>query len=294
MRVDTHANCWLSWGTIKPKYVVLNDFADRRFHGFTIFDALMYSYGLTFAEACEKIYEEFIIPGKIVLQDSSGTVKQKNNFQFILQFQPWMFNGEPGFIKEDRLFWSQYEITSEQLKSDNIFSNRFILFNSRLHPNQFSQLSVTPSYTYLFKSGSKKCYNPYHPTNKWISTATEEDVGGWDSVMNDDNLIITKSYKDWRVLKNSGYNSIWLQNEGCKIPFDKLIRLQEIKTKFILFDNDTAGIQASQQLAEYANQFDNSYIPVWFDRHMPKDSADIVKTYSSRVLKQELANIGIQ
>ena len=73
-----------------------------------------------------------------------------------------------------------------------------------------------------------------------------------------------------------------------------MIKLQEIKTKYILFDNDAPGIQASQQLAEYANQFDDSYIPVWFDAGMPKDSADIVKSYSSRVLEQELANIGIQ
>jgi len=293
MRVDTHANCWLSWGITKNRYVVLNDFADRRFHGFTIFDALIYSYGLTFKEATEKIYEEFILPGNIKLQDQPAFEAKKDEFNFILQIQPWTLNGKDVFIPEDKLFWEQYEITSQQLQQDNVKSNRLILFNSRSKPHQLNQLSVTPSYTYLFKSGTKKCYNPYHKTNKWISTATEEDVGGWNTLNNND-LIVTKSYKDWRVLKNSGYNTIWLQNEGCKIPFDKLIKLQEIKTKFILFDNDAPGIQASQQLAEYANQFDDSYIPVWFDESMPKDSADIVKNYSSRVLEQELANIGIQ
>lgn len=293
MRVDIHANCWLSWGLAKPRYVVLNDFADRRFHGFTIFDALIYAYGLTFNDAMEKIYEEFVLPGNIALQDQPGLVQKKDEFNFILQIQPWTLSGRDVFIPEDKLFWSQYEITSQQLQQDNVKSNRLILFNSRNKPQQLNQLSVTPSYTYLFDSGTKKCYNPYHKTNKWISTATEEDVGGWNTLDGSD-LVITKSYKDWRVLKNSGYNSIWLQNEGCKIPFDKLIKLQSIKRKFILFDNDAPGIQASQQLAEYANHFDDSYIPIWFDAHMPKDSADIVKSYSSRVLEQELANIGIQ
>lgn len=295
MRVDEHPNCFLSWGISKGQFIVLNDFAVRvPFHGFTVFDAVMYSYGLTFDEACEKIYEEFMVPTRVELREQSVYQKrQVDDFNFILEYIPWTLNGKEIYTKHDKDFWSQYEITSNDLREDNVKSNRRIIFNSRKNPHQLIAMDVVPSYTYLF-GDHKKCYQPYADQfNKWKSTCTEEDIGGWSTLTNDD-LIITKSYKDWRVLKNSGYNSIWLQNEGCKIPFDKLIKLQEIKTKFILFDNDIPGKQASKHLAEYANQFDDSYIPVWFDEHMPKDSADIVSTYSSSVLEQELANIGIQ
>lgn len=293
MRADRHPNCWLSWGLTKTKFIVLNDFADRRFHGMTVFDAISYAYGLKFNETLEKIYEEYILPGDIELKDVPTTkYSPKDNFSFILNYIPWTLDGREIYTENDKIFWSQYEITREQLEQDSVKSNRSVLFNSRKQPNSFTSLSVNPSYTYLF-GDHKKCYQPYHKTHKWLSTCTEEDIGGWDTVTDND-LIITKSYKDWRVLKNSGYNTIWLQNEGCKIPFDKLIALQAITTKFILFDNDTPGKQASQTLADYANQFDDSYIPVWFDEHMPKDSADVVKHYSSRVLEQELANIGIQ
>lgn len=296
MRVDTHANCYLSWGFTKDKFIVLNDFAVRvPFHGFTVFDALMYSYGLTFDEACEKVYEEFMIPGEIQLRDASSEyqTKRQDDFNFILNYIPWTLNGREIYTKHDKDFWSQFEITKANLIEDNVKSNRRIIFNSRNKPNQLTALDVIPSYTYLF-GDHKKCYQPYADSKlKWKSTCTEEDIGGWDQV-EASNLIITKSYKDWRVLKNSGYNTIWLQNEGCKIPFDKLIKLQSIPTKFILFDNDTPGQIAAQNLAGYCNQFDNSYIPLWFDENMPKDSADVVKQYSSQVLEQELANLGIQ
>ena len=107
-------------------------------------------------------------------------------------------------------------------------------------------------------------------------------------------MLITKSYKDWRVLKNAGYNTIWLQNEGCKIPFDRLIQLQQYRTKFILFDNDDAGIKASNNLAEYANGFDNGYIPIWYDDESVKDSADVVKNYSYSHMVNELQNMGVK
>ena len=82
MRVDTHPNCWLAYGISKPRYVVLNDFAHRvPFHGFTIFDALIYAYGLTFTESCEKIYEEFIIPGNIEIRNAPKSRPKKDNFK---------------------------------------------------------------------------------------------------------------------------------------------------------------------------------------------------------------------
>lgn len=294
MRVDTHANCFLDWGFYKKEFIVLNDFADRKFHGMTVFDAMMHQYYLSFDAVCQKIYTEFIVPGGYKLGSVPFKAPGKEEFRFILEYIPWTLNGREVFIPEDKLFWSQYGITSSQLKRDNVKSNRQIIFNSRHNPGSFQRMAVTPSYTYLFESGRRKCYQPYHDKwNKWKSTCTEEDVGGWNNLTND-NLVITKSYKDWRVLKNSGYNTIWLQNEGCKIPWDKLIRLQGIKTKFILFDNDKAGITAGQELAAYCNQFDNSYIPIHFDSSLPKDSADVVKTYSNDVLKTELSNLGVK
>lgn len=293
MRIDSHPNCWLSWGLIKQDFIVLNDFACRTpFHGFTIFDAVMYQYNLTFDKAIQKVYEEFILMNNIQLTDKPDLQpKRRPKFEFKLNYVPWTLNGKEVYTKHDKTYWQQYGISSQELKEDNVKSNRRVIFNSKSKPHQFTALDTIPSYTYLFGE-HKKCYQPYHDL-KWLSTCTEEDVGGWNTMTND-NLIITKSYKDWRVLKNSGYNTIWLQNEGCKIPFDKLIKLQDIPTKYILFDNDVAGKTASHNLADYCNQFDNSYIPVYFDDYMPDDSAELVKQFGYHVLEQEILNLGIQ
>lgn len=295
LRVDKHPNCWLSWGSsnASSKFIVMNDHAHREFHGYTVFRAMMYAYGMKFNEVCQKILEEFIIPGKIEMRESPAYFNEQPKFTFILDYVPWTLNGREVYIKHDKEFWEQYGISSADLRMDNVKSNRRIIYNSRQNPTSFTALDVTPSYTYLFGQ-RKKCYQPYSDKKvKWKSTCTEEDIGGIGSIKRE-NLIITKSYKDWRVLLNSGYNSIWLQNEGCKIPFERLIQLQEIPTKYILFDNDQAGIRASQELADYCNQFDNSYIPLHFDVGMPKDSADVVRKYSNQVLEQELSNLGIQ
>ena len=67
-------------------------------------------------------------------------------------------------------------------------------------------------------------------------------------------LIITKSYKDYRVLKNQGLNVCWFQNEG-QVP-NRLILEELIKHKskiLVWFDNDTTGIGASNLVKDIIN-----------------------------------------
>lgn len=292
LRSDKHPNCFLSWAYHKSERIVLNDYADRQYHGMSVFDAIMYKYNLDFSESLQKINNEFIKVHNIELKENSSYQSTRaSKFIFILQHHPWTLNKQPIFIKHDKVYWEQYGISSKELKEDNVQSNRRITFNSKNNPDQFTSLDVTPSYTYLFKN-HKKCYQPYNDI-KWLSTCSDEDIWGWDNMTNDD-LIITKSYKDYRVLKNSGYNTIALQSEGTKIPFDKLLKLKEIKTKYVLFDNDAAGIKASQMIADFGNSFDSGYIPVTFSEDLPKDASDIVKQYSNSFLENELLNLGVK
>lgn len=289
LRSDAHPNVWCDTSWTGKNVVVLYDWADRFFHGMSIFDAIMYRESIEFYDACLYILNNY---HKGQLPTKTYKNKTKTDFHFYLDYIPWTVNNRISYIYEDKLFWEPYGITESNLREDRVASCRQVMFNSRNNPGQLNYINTKPSYA-IHVNNHVKIYNPHHKV-KWLSTCTEEDIGGIDSLENQDNLIITKSYKDWRVLKNQGYNTIWLQNEGCKIPFDKLIKFQQYKTKYILFDNDRAGQKASQELADYANQFDGSYIPVHYDEHMPKDSADIMKQHGSDVLNNELLNLGIK
>lgn len=288
LRSDSHPNVWCDWSWTGKNVVVLYDWADRFYHGMSIFDAVMYRESLEFYDAVLYIFKHYH-KGKL---PTSTKRKKPKSFNFYLDYIPWTVNNRISYIKEDRLFWEPYGITEANLREDKVASCKQVLFNSKKSPEVLNTLSTSPSYA-IHLNNHVKVYNPYHKV-KWLSTCTEEDIGGLDSLDSSNSLIITKSYKDWRVLKNQGYNTIWLQNEGCKVPFENLIQFQQYKTKFILFDNDRAGIKASQQLANYANQFDDSYIPLWYNKSMPKDSADIMKQYGSNILNNELLNLGIK
>ena len=289
LRTDSHPNVWCDFKWSNDNLVVLYDFGDRFFHGMSIFDAIMYRESIEFYDACLYILDNF---HKGELPNVRIEQSKKPKFNFYLDYIPWTVGNRIAYIKEDKLFWSPYGISEQNLREDRVASCKSILYNTKNNPDVLSSLQTSPSYA-IHVNNHVKVYNPYHKL-KWLSTCTEEDIGGIDSLGSDDQLLITKSYKDWRVLKNAGYNTIWLQNEGCRIPFDRLIQLQQYRTKFILFDNDEAGIKASNNLAEYANSFDNGYIPIWYDDSSIKDSADVVKNYSYSHMVNELQNMGVK
>jgi len=289
LRSDSHPNVWVDTSWTGKDIVVLYDWADKFFHGMSIFDAVMYREKLEFYDAVVYVFKNY---HKGKLPNKRFINQVKTEFNFYLNYIPWTVDNRISYINSDKLFWSPYGITENNLREDRVASCREILFNSRQSPTILNRLSTTPSYA-IHVNNHVKIYNPYHKM-KWLSTCTEEDIGGISRLKNEDSIIITKSYKDWRVLINAGYNSVWLQNEGCKIPFDKLIKFQQFKTKFILFDNDNAGIKASQELAEYGNNFDKGYVPVWYENDQIKDSADIMKQYGEQALTTELLNLGIK
>ena len=88
---------------------------------------------------------------------------------------------------------------------------------------------------------------------KWFTNCTQNDIGGLYLLRKDvDKLVITKSYKDWRVIINQGVNAIWFQNEGMIPNQDILSELIVNYTEIIIwFDNDSTGIAKARVIREY-------------------------------------------
>lgn len=183
------------------------------------------------------------------------------------------------FVELDKSFWQQYYISSENLKEDFVYPlKEIILTNTKKGNVRIDFREIAYCYT-NFKSGNKKIYIPNSLNYRFISTCSLEDIGGYEKIRYDeDYIIVTKSYKDFRVIYNQGYNVIWLQNEGM---YPK--KLVEISLKFskvfVLFDNDAAGMKASENIVERLlkdteSEIINIKVPLYKN---VKDPSDFIK-----------------
>ena len=147
-----------------------------------------------------------------------------------------------------------------------------------------------------FKDSKKKLYFPYREGKlKFVTSCTKNDVGGIKHLPPfGKQLIITKSYKDYRVLLNNGKNVIWFQNEGMFPDIEILLSIvKRFEQVIVFFDNDVQGILSSQKLVDIIN----SYFPskanaLWLSESLIRfgitDPSDLISKSGSIELKKFL------
>lgn len=158
------------------------------------------------------------------------------------------------FDKRDKEYWSQYNISRDNLIEDKVVPIQLYKSISRKGvPFVIRGFDIMYAYT-NFKDNRIKIYRPYGTKeSKWFTNCTQNDIGGISSVNFDsEDLLITKSYKDYRVVKNLGVNAVWFQNEGM-MPSPTILKnlCNNFKRIIIWFDNDEAGIEAAKTVSNY-------------------------------------------
>jgi hypothetical protein len=191
------------------------------------------------------------------------------------------------FEIKDKKFWFKYGITKKQLIQDKVIPIKaFEAYNKK---GELFNKMVSVGYAFTdFPKGRMKIYCPYeNKRGKWFTNCNSNDIGNINNLKPSKVLIITKSYKDCRVLRNLGLNSIWFQNEGMipnkKILFEILNRVPKI---YVWFDNDTVGIAKSLAIVNYlkslkSNISDDNIInitlpPILLEKHI-KDPSDYIE-----------------
>lgn len=158
------------------------------------------------------------------------------------------------FTKLNTWFWSQFSIKIDHLVEDHVFStNKF-----RVKSEKGVKTINVYKHAYVFDFIDKvKIYQPFSEKYKWITNCDENTIGNIDNLPpTGDELIIKKSYKDHRVLRNLdlGLNVIWFQNEGVVPEMEILVNLtQRFKLITVFYDNDEDGIKAAQKLVDIFN-----------------------------------------
>lgn len=159
------------------------------------------------------------------------------------------------FDVRDKNYWTPYGITKSNLIQDKVFPISLYRLKKD-YTVIIRPFDIMYAYT-DFQNERKKIYRPLSPQkkDKWVTNCNQDDVGGIQSLIErDEILIITKSYKDYRVLKNQHLNVIWFQNEGM-IPNTTI--LQNLHERFsriyVWFDNDRTGIASGKIVADKIN-----------------------------------------
>ena len=195
------------------------------------------------------------------------------------------------FTEKDRKYWEQYGITEEELIEDKIFSIDKTYINSAKGEyiiNSSTELSFADT---SFISGNKKVYYPEKTKEhkrRFITNCNQNDIGNLQNIdFNLNYLIITKSHKDCRVLKNSNYkNTVYFSNEGQYPNNEELLKLvKSFPHIYIFFDNDSTGIKAAINLKnKISNLCLNKVTLVYINSlYKAKDISDLYKYYGKEI-----------
>lgn len=232
--------------------ILFVDFADRTGHRHrSCFRMVMDAYEptLSLSNAIDVICDYF----KLSKNSSDYTpVSFTRNFTSVTEEKEGTiitYTKKREFSRNDRIYWSKFLITTQNLLEDNVYPvDRFTKVNRK---GKFSSVCYNPSFALDFIHHVKL----YFPLNniefKWLSNCDENDIGNIDNLpITGSKLIISKAYKDHRVIRNlTNNNVIWFQNEGC-VPDDYILKmlLKRFHEIVIFFDNDYTGIKQGYKI----------------------------------------------
>lgn len=283
-REDKNGSCFFRYSS--KGALLFYDYSDPT--GKIVYDAINIveiMEDLDYVGACKFIEDKFsgIVPFKSFEQKELEERKPVFSLDSI-QIQ------QRDFSKQDFEYWSSYGITKEQLESDKV-----IPINSyRLNYENGAQFisCFTPSYAYTeFKDSRKKIYSPKEENLKWRTNCSQNDIGSIKHLdLNTEYLVITKSYKDCRVLRNLGINTIWFQSES-QIPNKEALEsfIPLYKNVYILYDNDNAGVSLSMVLKDKLKEYFNieaTNIFISKEYKDTKDISDLILNYGEEITKE--------
>lgn len=269
-----------------PSFVFFEGKSKIRFYDFSTgksgdcFDFISSLYQIPFSEVLKMINQDFnlglgdnenITASKLVA--ASSKKRKEKLFQVKVQ----------KFTESDLAYWIQFGITEEILKKYKIFSLREVWLNKELYATYSNE---DPIFGLYFPNTEHiKIYRPVtkFKKNKWIGNSSREDIHGENQLEYKSNtIILTSSLKDVMVLGLIGYEAIALNSEGARPSERVLSILNRYKSKYILYDNDTAG----RNYAEMVRTLVPEMIIIQVMDEKTKDPSDYFREYGIEKLKE--------
>lgn len=253
-----------------------NDFAWKHFD---CFGFVQEQYGLKFNEAVYKIALDFELVDNENFSAILGHKKAKH-LKNINPVEKKSFKITKRKHNYRNLnYWRNFlsYITIQDLIDYNIYPLHTLYMNDR----PIYSTSYKNSFVYLLGGRHFQCYGGEGNLlreNKFFNTINK--VVGLKILNNTkEYVVITKSYKDWFLMKLMGLNAITIMSETQRLSETNLSSLDGFKHIFTLFDNDIAGKKAT---IRYKKEYGT--IPLLFPKDMKKDYSDNLLKFGDRNL----------
>jgi hypothetical protein len=297
-RKDNIPDCYFEWYKDTLYFVDWAEPIQKRRHR-DCFNMVQDSFQVSFYRSLEIINEHFklgLLAGHS--DDSEHTLKQRvyqkglkatPKIRKEMPFKARGFNGQG-----DKEYWQPYQISRSDLMTDQVFPIIWYKVFSKRLENYVLIRPSTRSYLVGNFEDRRKFYTPDKKgKGKWATNCTKNDIWGYDCLpLKGKKLIISKSYKDYRVLKNQGATVIAFQNEGMiptqEILLDLIDRFEEI---IVFFDNDRAGIEAADKLTLKINLLSPDKARIVYIKRQSRvsDPADLMKYKGKKFLTEFIA-----
>lgn len=300
-REDKSPGCWFEYYKGSLRFI---DFANKRMVGnirlvsFDCFNVVQVYYNLPNLFQTLKFIKQHLIDGKNLpkreVQEISKDKTTKKDVELYVRAR--------NFDIRDKNYWSKYQISSQNLIEDRVFPITYIkMLNTKNGDVSFNTSDISYVYT-DFLDRRKKVYRPKQKGSKrFVSNCKTDDIGNINQLKPYGNqLVITKSYKDCRVLRNQGLNSVWFQNEGMRPSPKNLINLcKRFEEVIVFYDNDEAGITASDKISKeinimLPNKSRSLYLPVILQSEGISDPSDLIAEKGLDALTQFLIQNNIK
>ncbi len=242
-RVDKHPTCHFSYFNGILLFVDLGD--TRHTHRSCIRAVMDYfSPPITMAQAMQFIIDNIkgVMSNNNIILPHEDKTEIENIVPFNIEYTRKQFSSS------DRRYWNKFLISEDDLLQDKVYPiSKFSWVKNNIRKVKYVY-SLGYAITFCTKT---KVYRPYSLL-KFFSNCCADDIGNFDNISaNGERLIISKSYKDHRVLRNllSTDDVVWFMNEGV-IPSEYLLvsMIKRFREIIIFFDTDVPGYRAAYRL----------------------------------------------
>ena len=232
-------------------------------------------FGLDYREALEKIAKDFGILEidntryeSIIKQLPVSKITKKKT-------APDIVVATRNFYSEELSYWNDYYQDIEDLKREHIFVPKKIWINKV--PLVLKSTELTFCYYYP-EIDKWKLYKPFAPKDrKWMGNVPLQTSWGLENINEGQNTIITKSLKDYMVVKKVYNHVAGVQNESLAAFSEEFSKNITIGSKKVYYagDSDIPGKAASYLITENF-KWKHLNPP---DKYLPeiKDWADLAK-----------------
>lgn len=190
------------------------------------------------------------------------------------------------FTNNELEYWNGYHQSLDDLRANNVYAVKKLFFNRQMFPVPEKEMV----FGYLY-NGHWKIYRPFADRrHKWLpNNVPITEMDGREDIVNCNTAIITKSKKDYMVLKKVFPCVCSVQNESIACFSEDNVEFLKANSKkqVLSFDSDVAGVTSSQQITKLFN-FDYLNVPREYLGEGIKDWSDWANKYGLSVIEEYL------